>query len=43
MFSSKLFTALSVLALVILIAAVVFQALEMQQYDLFKSIVDGKI
>eukprot|EP00831_Metopus_contortus_P015690 TRINITY_DN16518_c0_g4_i1.p1 TRINITY_DN16518_c0_g4~~TRINITY_DN16518_c0_g4_i1.p1 ORF type:complete len:194 (-),score=41.78 TRINITY_DN16518_c0_g4_i1:445-951(-) len=43
MFSSKLFTGLSVLALVILIAAVVFQALEMQQYELFKSIIDGKI
>lgn len=43
MFSSKLFTVLSVLALLILIAAVAFQALEMQQYDLFKSLIDGKI
>jgi len=43
MFSSKAFTICSILALLILIAAVVFQALEMQQYELFRSLIDGKL
>lgn len=42
MFSSKFFTVMIVLTFVAMAAAVAFQALEMKDYNLFKTLFAGK-